>query len=186
MASEAQIAANRLNAQKSTGPRTAEGKARLARSALQHGLTAATLVLFDESEEDFDEFHSGVSLDLEPVGSIERALVERIAILSWRLRRASRTEAALINAEARKFNDYLEREEWPHKPRADIGIAFDRCTDEITALSRYEAAIERQLNRTIATLQRCQTRRLERMELEAEENDPPLPEPGSAYTSDSV
>ena len=45
MATAAQIAANRANAQKSTGPRTVAGKQRSRMAALEHGLTAATLVL---------------------------------------------------------------------------------------------------------------------------------------------
>ena len=38
MASEAQIRANRANALRSTGPRTARGKARSALNGLKHGL----------------------------------------------------------------------------------------------------------------------------------------------------
>ena len=40
MASERQIAANRRNAQKSTGPRSVEGKKRASRNAYRHGLAA--------------------------------------------------------------------------------------------------------------------------------------------------
>jgi hypothetical protein len=40
MATDAQVAANRLNAQESTGPRTTEGKAVVAQNAVKHGLLA--------------------------------------------------------------------------------------------------------------------------------------------------
>jgi hypothetical protein len=40
VASERQVAANRRNAQKSTGPRSAAGKKRASRNAYRHGLTA--------------------------------------------------------------------------------------------------------------------------------------------------
>ena len=39
MATEKQIAANRANAQKSTGPRTAAGRLKSSRNALRHGLS---------------------------------------------------------------------------------------------------------------------------------------------------
>ena len=40
MASEKQIAANRMNAKKSNGPRSVAGKARASRNAIRHGLAA--------------------------------------------------------------------------------------------------------------------------------------------------
>ena len=43
MASERQIAANRRNAQKSTGPRTAAGKTRARQNAYRHGFRAVAL-----------------------------------------------------------------------------------------------------------------------------------------------
>jgi hypothetical protein len=42
--SESRISANRSNAQKSTGPRTEEGKARSRANALKHGLYASAVV----------------------------------------------------------------------------------------------------------------------------------------------
>ena len=48
MASEAKIAANRRNAQRSTGPRSTAGKARTRRNALVHGLS--TPAGHDEAE----------------------------------------------------------------------------------------------------------------------------------------
>ena len=44
MATAEQIEANRLNAQKSTGPKTDEGKASVRRNAIKHGMTARTIM----------------------------------------------------------------------------------------------------------------------------------------------
>ncbi|MGB2610780.1 MAG: hypothetical protein WBC80_17530, partial [Isosphaeraceae bacterium] len=44
MATAAQIEANRRNAQRSTGPKTDEGKDRVRRNAFKHGMTARTIM----------------------------------------------------------------------------------------------------------------------------------------------
>jgi hypothetical protein len=188
MATEAQIAANRLNAQKSTGPRSPEGKAAVARSALWHGLTAASLVAFDEDEADFDDFHNWLTRDLEPSGTLECSLVERIAVLSWRLRRVAKAEAALINKSARYKSGFPVPPDQAEAPEADAGTLFDQATQKISALSRHEATMERALNRALAMLERWQQRRWENAERKEKEEeradaDRPLPEPGSAYTN---
>ena len=51
--SEKQLAANRANAARSTGPRTAQGKARSAQNARSHGFTASTFAVV--RLEDLDE-----------------------------------------------------------------------------------------------------------------------------------
>src|SRR5437868_1263641 len=90
-----QIEANRRNAKKSTGPKTPEGKARSARNATTHGLTAQALILEkDENEriEDFIILHAEFETSIKPVGRLEQFLVQRIAVCHWRLNRAYRYE----------------------------------------------------------------------------------------------
>jgi len=95
MASVAQIQANRSNAQKSTGPRTAEGKA-AARNAVKHGLLAEQVVIHGEDPEEFDLYRAGMLAELAPVGAVEALLAERAVSLSWRLRRAERLQSAVF------------------------------------------------------------------------------------------
>jgi hypothetical protein len=186
MASEAQIAANRLNAQKSTGPKTAQGKAAVARNPLRHGMTAETVVLFDELEAEFEAFHKGLISDLRPRGTTECSLVERIAILGWRLRRASRAEAAMINAEA-EYRQERIAVDGPHRSRRlDASMIFDRLGHDMSRLTRYEVAVERQLNRAMAILDLRQARRFARGEHEpVEPGDRPPPEPDSTSSATS-
>jgi hypothetical protein len=98
MTTEKQRAANRRNAEKSTGPKTIEGRERSKLNALKHGLTAAQIIVFDESAEDLENFHQGLIEQLLPMGALEEQLVERIAICAWRLRRVYRIEARLFAA----------------------------------------------------------------------------------------
>ena len=100
--SEKQRRANRQNAKKSTGPKTAGGKARASRNALKHGLLAKDVVItgtdFTENRAEFDAFLADLCSELKPQGLIEETLVERIATCYWRLRRVQRFEIGAIRS----------------------------------------------------------------------------------------
>ena len=98
MASEAQVEANRANAQKSTGPRTPEGKAVVAQNAVRHGLRAETALLLGEDQGEYGGFRTALLEELAPEGVRELELAGRIADLSWRLRRAGRYQDAVLDA----------------------------------------------------------------------------------------
>jgi hypothetical protein len=66
MGSDRRIEANRRNARRSTGPRSADGKARVASNALKHGLTGTQIVLPNERREDFEAFRLGLLGDIRP------------------------------------------------------------------------------------------------------------------------
>jgi len=98
MSSEARIVANRLNAQKSTGPRTAEGKAAVAQNAVKHGLSAQCDVIRGENQEEFNQYREEVFWELNPAGVMQSRLTERIVSLAWRLRRAERLQNEAFDA----------------------------------------------------------------------------------------
>src|SRR5690348_7105531 len=151
MATEAQVAANRRNAGRSTGPRTAAGKALVSQNALSHGLTAEQIVLFDERAEDLARFRAELRRALDPADEMEEQLAERITLCAWRLRRAARLEAGLVNSEAEDIRDRGVR------PR--VGYAFKNAAFGLDLASRYEAALDRSLRRAYALLERRQARR---------------------------
>src|SRR5215208_1858155 len=78
MATEKQIAANRANAKKSTGPRTPRGKARSSMNATLHGLTARRPVLPNEDRRAFEAFARAMRMDLRPSGPVQALLVEEV------------------------------------------------------------------------------------------------------------
>src|SRR5437899_6770682 len=97
--SEKQLAANRANATRSTGPRTSEGKARSAQNARSHGFTASTFAVV--RLEDLDEI-ARLTADLaavyQPVNSQELFALERMALAQQDILRAARLEAGLFTA----------------------------------------------------------------------------------------
>ncbi len=94
MTSDRQVAANRLNAQGSTGPRTPAGKAKVSSNAMKHGLTA--LMLPNESPDDFESFRADLLSGLNPQGALEGELAEKSIADAWRLRRVPIFEATLF------------------------------------------------------------------------------------------
>jgi hypothetical protein len=98
MASEAQIQANRVNAQKSTGPRSAAGKAVVAQNALKHGLAARLEVIRGEDQAEFDRLREEMLEELAPAGARQIMLAERVVGLSWRLDRAGRLQNEVFDA----------------------------------------------------------------------------------------
>jgi hypothetical protein len=100
MATDRQIAANRLNARKSTGPRTAEGRERVRRNAVRHGLTARTVVAAFEDENEFKAFTNRITSDYAPTSPLSLELAQRLAALLWRLRRAHSIETGLFHIQS--------------------------------------------------------------------------------------
>jgi hypothetical protein len=94
MSTDAQIAANRNNAQASRGPVTAAGKARVSRNALTHGLYSSGDFVLPEEHDLYAEFCAGFQTDLAPEGAIEHSLSAEIVHAAWRLRRCSAIEGA--------------------------------------------------------------------------------------------
>jgi hypothetical protein len=94
MVSQARIDANRRNAQKSTGPRSAEGKERVRFNALKHGVTAQTPVLPGEDPAQFHELVDAFTASLQPQNPLEYILVDRMALFTAQSSRAMRVESA--------------------------------------------------------------------------------------------
>lgn len=90
--SEKRLQANRDNALKSTGPKSAPGKARVAMNALKHGLRAETLVLPGEDAAAFDAMRDAWMADWQPPTDARRVLVEQAVAHAWRLRRCLKVE----------------------------------------------------------------------------------------------
>jgi len=95
MATAAQITANRANAQKSTGPRTAEGKAASAMNALKHGADAASLLIPGEDQALYERIVSDYTMDIRPDGALEQFQVDTLVRTDWQRRRLQRVEAKL-------------------------------------------------------------------------------------------
>src|SRR5271157_4000969 len=104
MASLAQIEANRHNAQKSSGPKTEKGKARVRCNALKHGMTAVTTMpgLTHEDPDQLREKTLRLINDLQPSNEAELDQVCQAARLTLAIERADRFEMAHMNQRIRE------------------------------------------------------------------------------------
>src|SRR5271168_4635136 len=96
----AQNAANRANAQKSTGPKTDAGRNASKMNAVKHGIFSSEVLVrskyIKENPEEFAALHQRLGEDYLPVGVAEEMLVDQLATTFWRLRRLQQAEAGEI------------------------------------------------------------------------------------------
>ncbi len=105
MSTEKRTAANRVNATKSTGPKSATGRAKAAKNALAHGLCSAAPIVIGEDPAEWEAHRSGILEALAPVRGLEAALAERVASSLWRLRRIVSYETAVSLASVEEAID---------------------------------------------------------------------------------
>ena len=140
MTSAAQLAANHANAQHSTGPNTAEGKARVSHNALRHGLTARHLVIRDDEHEEFTALQDSLSEQLDPQGAMETLAFQEILHAAWSLHRFRRIEAEASRGTVEDFTD-------------------PATTTVLDRLSRYQARAQRAWQKALQELRVLQTNR---------------------------
>ena len=96
MSTAAQITANQLNAQSSTGPRTAEGKSQTSRNATKHGLTATYPVIrTPEEQTQFESLESAYYNELLPETPTEKTIFNNLLLAAWNIDRCHRLESEL-------------------------------------------------------------------------------------------
>ena len=100
--SPARLAANRANAQKSTGPRTEAGKARSRANAWKHGLTGAGIALPGEDAAAIEATFLQAQEEFAPTTLAGMRLVRDVAALWVRQDRARQYETTALAARARR------------------------------------------------------------------------------------
>jgi hypothetical protein len=93
MTSTRQLASNRANARRSTGPKTASGKARVAHNPVTHGLLAHNTLLPDEDPQELQALADTLRAEHNPQGAQEH--LDMMIRAVWRLGRLGRVEAGV-------------------------------------------------------------------------------------------
>jgi len=97
--SDKQQAANRQNAQHSTGPKTPAGKAAVRFNALTWGLRARSLMLRGDNPADYQELWDNLEADWQPQDHTERYYLEQMTTAQWLLTRTAVSETRIRQAD---------------------------------------------------------------------------------------
>ena len=145
MSTAAQIAANRVNAEKSTGPQTEAGKAKSSLNAVKTGLTGRTVLLPSEDAAAYQAHLDRLFTQLAPANDDERSLVQAIADTEWRLLRIPSLELGIYAIGRRELGEQFadEEDEAVRKSLIDAQIFINQGR-HLRALSTQEARLRRQ------------------------------------------
>jgi hypothetical protein len=169
MISEKQLAANRRNARRSTGPRTEEGKNVSALNARRHNLTGQVTAMTDADRIMHDAFSAAMVESLAPEGAMETQLAQRIATDSWRLNRISAVEDNLFALGHNAHSDGIETENPEIHAALTAAKVFQEESKQLQLLTLYEQRINRSIQKNLALLQGLQAARIAKRETEMKE-----------------
>lgn len=182
--SKKQIAANKKNAQKSTGPKSDNGKTISSKNAVKHGLYSGELLLkspyYNENPEEYQALVDSLIEEFQPETMLQHYLVYKIANALWRSRRVIIAEAAQVNNQlshiknSLNFENFIESVSSPPGEFDDDNTTADEIDEQTRKLNiqigrnsipnslsslnilRYEMRLDRQLTRAYNLLKHAQ------------------------------
>ena len=178
MASLEQTDANRLNALKSTGPRSAEGKAKSRLNAIRDNITGQIITLSDKDRPIFEDLKAKLIAGFDPQTPLEHKLAHDIAWDSWRLDhlRAIEMNVYALGMEELENADLENEAEGPATSdpnEFDTALADARTfrseAKRFELMSLYEQRMNRTMHRNLATLRDLQAERKRNYERDKKE-----------------
>jgi hypothetical protein len=137
-ATPAQTAANRANAQHSTGPKTETGKQASSQNSRKYGLTGVFVVLPEEDESEYTQLYESLRKDFKPADETEELLVRKMAQHQWQADRALYHQA----------NSFYKED----------FFAFER---QVSLFMRYHTTHDRAFHKALNELKKLQKERRE-------------------------
>ena len=170
--SAARLAANRENAQKSTGPTSEAGKSKTRLNAVKCNLTGNSILFATEAEAGRYAAHvASYEKMYEPVGPEESALTQSITDIRWRLNRIPGLEQAII---ALGSQHLIEETPSLAEPEAESALILEvrrQHEKELRNLALQENRLTRRRERETAELERIQTARKLKEESERKQKE---------------
>jgi hypothetical protein len=149
MATIKQIEANRLNSQKSTGPRSVEGKLRSSQNALKSGINAESLIIHGEDRAALETLTQEYIERFHPTTPEQRHYVDILIRDDWQLRRLAKVDTEIWERELISPLKYDQN--------APLGSAYSCGSSTFFRLQRRMDCTERSYQRALRELQLLQS-----------------------------
>ena len=152
--------ADRLKAQKSTGPKTPEGKAIASQNALKTGLTGRRILLPSDDAALYEKHIERFRADFNPATDRERELVQSLADTQWRLNRIPRLEMGIFYRGRALYEIlFLEIQDPEMRALAVESHTHAVHTRDLNNLSIQESRLRRNYAKDLAELKALQAQR---------------------------
>jgi hypothetical protein len=160
--SASQLAANRANSQRSTGPKTTEGKAKSSLNAVKTALTGRTVLLPTDDAAAYEEHVADFFKEFDPLGARECALVQLLADNSWRIDRVFALEMGIYALGRIQFADDFSAEDPALQSNLIETHTFLTYEKQLRNLQLQFARLCRQREKDTAELKQIQQERIKR------------------------
>ena len=178
----------RRNGALAAGTKSPEGIKRSSMNALRHGLTAKSLVLATESQEQFDELLKNYVEFYDPNNTIELDLVHDMVAARWRLQRTRSLETVTLNQRMvdREAGKKSYQPDFPRSTRLAYAVSYLANTGKsLDLLLRYETTYSRAFDRAQKALDKMQKARSQSTPTEELRNEPHPPAPAASTEPDA-
>jgi len=157
---------NRQNARKSTGPRTEAGKAASSKNRLSHGLCSRSLLIYGETQEEFDALRQQTHASFAPTTPEELFLADQLTEALWRLHRARRVESSTYDiamdlTDCELSDGGTVEVDQATGPQLASCFFNDDYRKAFASLQRYVSAADRSYRQCLKALQEAIKRRPE-------------------------
>ncbi len=158
--STAQLAANRANAQLSTGPTSPEGKAKISLNAVKTGLTGRTILLPTDDVAAYEALIAEFTGKWQPATPEEQRFTQALADTEWRLMRVPELESGILTLGHRELaGDFSDIEDADARRSAINAKVWITHLRQLRNLQTQEARLRRQREKDTAALQQLQSER---------------------------
>jgi len=165
-ATDAQINANRQNAQHSAGPTSEAGKAKSSLNSVRTGLTGRSVLLPTDDVEIYQRHVARIMSDLAPATDRERAVVQTIADTEFRLLRIVPLEASILAIGRREQQHMVLDEPEENREAFLLGYIASFYKKDFSNIALQERRLRNQRKEDLLELKTLQQERLEKEKAE--------------------